>query len=64
MSWIVVYKGTLTSVCELFDPQSLYSLNTDKYEALEARDYLERLNLSLNNGMTYRDKVERELLNH
>ena len=64
MSWIIVYKGTLTSVCEVFDPLSLRSLNTDKYEALEAGDYLKRLNLSLNNGMTYRDKVERGLMKH
>lgn len=64
MSWIVVYKGTLTSVCEMFDSRSLSSLNTDKYEAIEARDYLQRLNLSLNDGMTYRDKVERGLIKH
>lgn len=58
MSWIIVYKGSLTAVCELFCPESVNALNTEKYEALEAGEYLKLLNLHLNNGLTYKDKIE------
>lgn len=62
MSWVIINKQTDAVVCELFDQSQVNALNTAKYEAVEAGEYLKNLNLQLNGGLTYRDKVEQGLL--
>lgn len=46
-SWVIVERGTLNSVCELFDRKNVERVNFAKYEALTTADYLGRLNRSL-----------------
>lgn len=43
-SWIVKNKETGEAVTELFDPKQVEALNTAKYEAVPAKEYLEGLN--------------------
>ena len=44
MSWIIVNKETGKSVCELTNINNVKRINTKKYEALAALEYLVRLN--------------------
>ena len=44
MSWIIVNKETGKSVCELTNINNVKRINTKKYKALTALDYLTRLN--------------------
>ena len=44
MSWIIVNKETGKSVCELTNVNNVKRINTNKYEALTALDYLVKLN--------------------
>jgi hypothetical protein len=56
MSWVVIKQETGEAVCELFDSRSVARLNTERYAAVEAREYLQQLTRKLNGGLTYRDK--------
>jgi hypothetical protein len=47
-SWIIVRRGTLESVAEIFTRAIVERVNFNAYEALPASDYLARLNASLN----------------
>ena len=46
-SWIIVKTGTLDAVIELFSPNLVERVNTDKYDVLTALDYLQRFNASV-----------------
>ena len=46
-SWIVVRKGTMDSVIELFDRRAAELVNADRYDVLTAADYLARFNASV-----------------
>lgn len=48
MSWIIIDKETKKVVVELFDYRNILKLNTDKYVALSAHDYLCGLNTEIN----------------
>lgn len=48
MSWIILEKETSKVICELFDKRSIDKLNTEKYVAVSAYDYLCNLNKELN----------------
>jgi hypothetical protein len=43
-SWVIVRKGTLESVTEIFNPTLVAKINTEKYEALPALEYLQAIN--------------------
>ena len=62
MGWVILEKQTGKAVCELPADADLSHLNTEKYEKVEAGEYLAKLNLKLNDGVTYRDKREAGLL--
>lgn len=62
MSYIIKNKETGVVVCEIQNGALVEKLNTEKYEAVPVKEYLETLNLELNNGLTYRDKREQGLL--
>lgn len=47
MSYIIVKKGTLEPVCELFNKSNVERINTTKYEALPIKDYLYKLNAKI-----------------
>lgn len=44
-SWIIIEKKTGQAVLETFEPKKVKLLNTDKYKAMTARDYLGKLNM-------------------
>ena len=46
MSWVIVEKATGKAVMETWSA-AIVSAISDKYEAMSARDYLERLNRTL-----------------
>ena len=43
-SWVIVRKGTIDAVAELFSRKIVSRINFAAYEALTALDYLQRLN--------------------
>lgn len=43
-SWIIVRKGTMEAIAETFLPHVAAAINTEKYTALPAKEYLARLN--------------------
>lgn len=43
-SWVIVRKGTIEGVAELWDIENVKKINFDKYEALITLDYLQKLN--------------------
>ena len=43
-SWIIVRKGTNEAVAEFFERSTVARINSEKYEALAASDYLARVN--------------------
>lgn len=43
-SWIIVRRGTLDSVAEVYERSTVARVNFAKYEALTALDYLQRRN--------------------
>jgi hypothetical protein len=57
MSYIILNKNTNKSVCEIYNSNLLQYLNYDKYYFESAKHYLQELNKSFNNGMTYKDKI-------
>lgn len=46
-SWIVVRKGTLESVLEIFDRNIARCVDGDRFEVLTAMDYLGKFNASV-----------------
>jgi hypothetical protein len=46
-SWIVVRRGTLEAVCEIWTRAVAEKVNRDAYDVLTAGDYLGRLNASV-----------------
>lgn len=46
-SWVVVHKGTLNVIIELYHRPYVELFNPDKVDVLTAIDYLERLNASI-----------------
>ena len=56
MSWVIIDRVSKKAVLETFNPEFLEMLNTEKYQALPVKEYLEQLNLQINGGMTYADK--------
>ena len=62
MSYIILDKKTNKSVCEIFNSNLLQYLNYDKYYFESAKHYLQELNKSFNNGMTYKDKILRGII--
>jgi hypothetical protein len=46
-SWIVVHKGTLASVIELYDAGIVSCVDADRFDVLAANDYLQRYNASV-----------------
>ncbi len=53
-SWVIVRKGTLDSVLETWLSKVVAAINTDKYEALTAHDYLCKLNASIKSARNER----------
>jgi len=47
MSYIIVEKSTQKVICELFEQSSIDALNTKKYQAIPAFEYLQNFNKQL-----------------
>ena len=47
MSWIIVNKSTGAAVCELYNPKTVAKINTVKYKAVPALEYLYMLNRNI-----------------
>lgn len=43
-SWVIVRRGTLDSVAEVYERSTVAKINFAKYEPLTALDYLQRRN--------------------
>ena len=52
-SWMIVEKGTGILVCETFDEKKVAALNTERYKAVPAYDYLVNMNKQLKQYEVY-----------
>lgn len=46
-SWMIIEKATGNVICETFNQNHVRQINTEKYEAIDAYDYLLNLNKKL-----------------
>lgn len=53
MSWVILSKETNKAVFETFDKKKVEHLNTEKYYAMIAYDYLCKLNKDLGGSYEY-----------
>ena len=53
MSWVIVNKATNETICELWNIETVYYINTEKYKAIPVREYLENLNKQVKQDMLF-----------
>jgi hypothetical protein len=49
MSWVIIRRDSGEAVCELYDKDVIAKLNTEKYQAVEALEYLCALHEKIKN---------------
>ena len=53
MSWVIVNKATNETIFELWNIETVYYINAEKYKAIPVREYLENLNKQVKQDMLF-----------